>query len=103
MGHRGTGPQPEIVARALCVRRKELLWTRGEPAGRDVLHSRSVAFSLWRAAFFAESATRTWPQAVDDLKNLLQTVLRTNTINFANEHTFQGWTAGYYLKNAKLR
>ena len=26
-----------------------------------------------------------------------------NLLAFGTEHTLQGWTAGYYLKNAKLR
>ena len=63
----------------------------------------AVAFALWRAAFLADSPTRTWPEALRDAQELLETVLRTNTISFGTEHTLQGWTAGYYLKNAKLR
>jgi hypothetical protein len=62
-----------------------------------------VAFSLWRAAFLADALTRTWPEALDDAQKLLKTVLRTNTISFGTEHSLQGWTAGHYLKNAKLR
>jgi hypothetical protein len=63
----------------------------------------AVAYSLWRAAFLADAPTRTWPQALSDARKLLQNVLRTNTITFVTEHNLQGWTAGFYLKNAKLR
>ena len=62
-----------------------------------------VAFSLWRAAFLADAPTRTGPEALDDARKLLKAVLRTNTISFGTEHSLQGWTAGYYLKNTKLR
>jgi hypothetical protein len=63
----------------------------------------AVAFSLWRAAFLADAATREWPQVLCDAQELLETVLATNAVAFATEHKLQGWTAGYYLKNAKLR
>jgi hypothetical protein len=63
----------------------------------------AVAFSLWRAAFLADAPTRTWPEALDDVQEFLKTALRTNAIAFSTEHARQGWTAGYYLKNALLR
>jgi hypothetical protein len=62
-----------------------------------------VAFALWRAAFLADASTRTWPEALEDAQALLKAVLRTNTVGFGTEHNLQGWTAGHYLKNAKLR
>ncbi len=63
----------------------------------------AVAFSLWRAAFLADAPTRTWPDALHDAQVLVEKVLSTNTIAFSTEHGLQGWTAGYYLKNAQLR
>jgi hypothetical protein len=63
----------------------------------------SIAFSLWRAAFQADMATRGWSDAVRDAQQLLGTVLATNTVAFGPERDLPGWTGGYYLTNAKLR
>jgi hypothetical protein len=63
-----------------------------------------ATFSLWRASFLLASETRrSWPDVLRDAQGLLETVLTTNAIAFTNEHKLQGWTAGFYLKNAKLR
>lgn len=73
------------------------------PQAREFSTLAAIAFSLWRAAFLADAHTRKWPEALEDAQKFLKTVLRTNAIAFGTEHALQGWTAGYYLKNAKLR
>ena len=62
-----------------------------------------AAFSLRRAALLTDAPTRQWPGALHDAQELLDTLLKTNALAFTTEHRLQGWTAGYYLKNAKLR
>src|SRR5262245_54395068 len=62
-----------------------------------------AAFSLWRAAFLAKVPTPTWGGALHSAQQLLDDVLATNAIAFSTEHRLLGWTAGYYLNNAKLR
>jgi hypothetical protein len=63
----------------------------------------SVSFSLWRAAFLTEMRPRTWPEALRDAQELLETVLKSNAVPATTEHTLQGWTGGYYLNNIRLR
>jgi len=71
--------------------------------GRNYSALVACAFSLWRAAFLADSPTRTWPEVLNDAQDLLTKVLSTNTISFDFEHQRQGWTVGYYMKNTRLR
>jgi hypothetical protein len=101
-----------IEARARSQRLLLALYTFGEQRGYGSPDSAEagvfstlvgVAFSLWRAAFLADVPTRTWPEALRDAQELLSTVLATNAVTFGTEHKLQGWTAGYYLRNAKLR
>ena len=62
-----------------------------------------VAFSLWRAAFLADVPRRTFREALNDARDLMGEVLKTNTVLFGKEQNLQRWTGGFYLNNAKLR
>ena len=63
----------------------------------------SVSFSLWRAAFLTEMRPRTWPEALRDTQELLETVLKSNAVLLSTEQQLQGWTGGYHLNNVRLR
>lgn len=61
-----------------------------------------VAFSLWRAAFLADSA-RDWQENASHSKKFLGMVVKDNAITYSQERDARFWTVGYYLNNAFLR
>jgi hypothetical protein len=62
----------------------------------------AIAFSLWRAAFFAEKP-RDWPDVFVGLTTALEKLVADNTFLYGDEKTSGAWTVTYYLQNARLR
>ncbi|MDF0645519.1 MAG: hypothetical protein P0111_15920 [Nitrospira sp.] len=61
-----------------------------------------ATFSLWRAAFLAESP-RDWQEHASHAKKFLSIVVKDNAITYSQEREARFWTVGYYLNNAFLR
>lgn len=83
-----------------------------DPTGRACFgHLVGAAFSLWRAAFLTD-ASRDWGAILGDDRGtrfrggagqVLETLLRDNAINYAQDRDTRTWMVGYYLNNAKYR
>jgi hypothetical protein len=61
-----------------------------------------AAFSLWRAAFLAETL-REEAGVHASQEAFLERLISDNTIGFADDKSNRDWTVGYYLENAKYR
>jgi hypothetical protein len=61
-----------------------------------------AAFSLWRAAFLAETF-RTDESVFRSQELFLAKVISDNSIQFSDDKVNRAWTVGYYLDSAKLR
>jgi hypothetical protein len=65
-------------------------------------HLVAIAFSLCRAAFFAEKP-RDWPDVFKGLNKALAKLIMDNTFLYPDEKASGSWTVTYYLQNARLR
>ncbi|HMU56423.1 MAG TPA: hypothetical protein PKA61_15540 [Nitrospira sp.] len=61
-----------------------------------------ATFSLWRAAFLAESP-RDWQEHASHAKKFLYLVVKEQTMGHVQEREARYWTVGYYLTSAFLR
>jgi hypothetical protein len=61
-----------------------------------------AAFSLWRAAFLAETF-RSDEDIHESQEAFLAKVISDNSITFSDDKLSRAWTVGYYLDDAKLR
>ena len=65
-------------------------------------HLVGAAFSLWRAAFLAETM-REEQDIHQSQEQFLEKVIADNMITFTDDKLNRHWTVEYYLENAKLR
>jgi hypothetical protein len=65
-------------------------------------HLIGAAFSLWRAAFLAETL-RQQEKIHESQEKFLEKVITDNAITFNDDKLNRHWTVEYYLENAKLR
>jgi len=65
-------------------------------------HLIGAAFSLWRAAFLAETLRKD-EDIRDSQEKFLEKVITDNAITFNDDKLNRHWTVEYYLENAKLR
>lgn len=61
-----------------------------------------AAFSLWRAAFLADTL-RQQDAIRESQEKFLEKVITDNSITFNDDKLNRHWTVEYYLENAKLR
>lgn len=61
-----------------------------------------VAFSLWRAAFLADTP-RDGEEIFNAQKNFLYKVISDNSIAYPDDKANRAWAAEYYLENAEFR
>jgi hypothetical protein len=61
-----------------------------------------AAFSLWRAAFLAETL-REDAKIHESQEAFLEKLITDNSITFGDDKINRHWTVGYYLENAKYR
>lgn len=101
-------------AQVLLFKLLKLVWARKEALKRQeeqrqkskinaaFQYTVGATFSLWRAIVLAEKPFEP-PSALDDAEELLDRVVRFNTIVFGDEKETKQWMGGFYVTNIQLR
>ena len=62
-----------------------------------------AAFSLWRAVFLIDVTRERWPDILEGAKGFLGSLVHDNAITYDREKTWNNWTIGLHLNNARYR